>query len=233
MPQTMPILLIPGLACSARLFGPQFPALWRLGPVMVANHTGEGTMAGIAQSILAHAPPRFHMAGLSMGGYIALEVLRQAPDRIARLALLDTGSRADTPEQTERRKKLIAIAGNERLELVNDLLWPLLVHESRMQDSELRATVDAMLLETGAENFMLQQRALMTRPDSRPGLGAIRSPTLVAVGDGDRLTPLDLSEEIAENIPGAKLEIVAGSGHLSTLERPEALTKLLVGWFSS
>lgn len=233
MSQSLPILLIPGLACTSRLYEAQLPALWQIGPVTVTNHTGAGSMAAVAQSILAHARPRFHMVGLSMGGYVAFEILRQAPARVARLALLDTGSRADAPEQTERRKKLIAIAEKDRLTLVNELLWPLLFHESRMPDAELRAIADAMLLETGAENFVLQQQALMSRPDSRSGLGSISSKTLVVVGDGDRLTPPELSHEIAAGIPGAKLETVAACGHLSTLERPEAVTKLLAGWLSA
>lgn len=228
-----PILLVPGLGCSARLYAPQLAALWQLGPVTIANHTTSGTMAGIGKAILEQAPPRFHLIGLSMGGYIAFELLRQEPGRIAKLALLDTGSRADLPEQTERRRKLIAMAREDRLGLVNDVLWPLLVHESRTADRELRAIVDSMLTEVGAAAFIRQQEALIGRPDSRPGFGAVRSPTLVVVGDGDRLTPPELSVEIAGGIAGARLETVAQCGHLSTLERPEAVTKLLVDWISA
>lgn len=227
-----PILLVPGLACSPRLYAPQLPALWQRGPVTVANHTTADSMAGIARAILDQAPPRFHLAGLSMGGYIAFAILREAPERVARLALLDTGSRADTPEQTERRRKLIAVAREGRLPEINEVLWPLLVHESRANDCELRTTVDTMLLETGAAAFIRQQEALITRPDSRPGLGAVGSPALVVVGDADRLTPPELSAEIAAGIPGAKLETIATCGHISTLEQPEAVTKLLFDWFA-
>ena len=233
MPLMTPILLVPGLGCSARLFGPQLPALWQLGPVTVANHTTADSMAGIAQSILAHAPPRFHLVGLSMGGYISFEILRQAPERVAKLALLDTAARADTPEQTARREKLIAIAREGRLQLVNEALWPLLVHESRAKDRELRAVVDAMLSEVGAAAFIRQQEALIGRPDSRPALGAVRSATLVIVGDGDRLTPPELNAEIAAGIAGARLETIAQCGHLSTLERPDAVNKLLFDWISA
>jgi len=227
-----PILLVPGLGCSARLYAPQLPALWQLGPVTIANHTTSNTMAGIGKAILEQAPPRFHLIGLSMGGYIAFELLRQQPERIEKLVLLDTGSRADVPEQSERRKKLMAMAREDRLALVNEVLWPLLVHESRHADRELRQTVDAMLTEVGPAAFIRQQEALIGRPDSRPGFAAIRSPTLVIVGDGDRLTPPELSEEIAGGIAGARLETVAECGHLSTLERPEAVTRLLVDWIS-
>jgi pimeloyl-ACP methyl ester carboxylesterase len=227
-----PILLVPGLACTARLYAPQLPALWQLGPVTVANHTPSNTMAGIGKAILDQAPPRFHLVGLSMGGYIAFELLRQHPERVAKLALLDTGSRADLPEQSERRRKFIVMARENRLGLINDALWPILVHESRAGDRELRATADAMMNETGAAAFIRQQEALIGRPDSRPGFGAIHHPTLVVVGDGDRLTPPELSAEIAGGIKGARLETVAECGHLSTLERPEAVTKLLYDWLS-
>lgn len=228
-----PILLVPGLGCSARLYAGQIPALWQLGPVQVANHTTSDTMSGIAKAILAAAPPRFHLIGLSMGGYISFEIMRQAPERVIKLALLDTGSRADTPGQIARREKLILMAQEDRLSLVNEVLWPLLVHESRAGDRELRAVVDAMLSEVGAAAFIRQQRALIGRPDSRPGLGVIKSPTLVAVGDADKLTPPELSAEIAAGIPGARLETIAGSGHLSTLERPDAVTALLTGWLAA
>src|ERR1043166_6228524 len=104
MPTNLPVVLVPGLNCSPRLYGPQLPALWRFGPVSIADHTRDDTMAAIAARILADAPPRFALAGLSMGGYIALEIMRQAADRVTRLALLDTGARADTPEAGEKRR---------------------------------------------------------------------------------------------------------------------------------
>src|ERR1700730_3701804 len=110
----LPIVLIPGLTCSARLYAEQIPALWRFGPVTIADHTRDDSMAAIAGRILAAAPPRFALAGLSMGGYIAFEIMRQAAGRVAKLALLDTGARGDTPEQTERRKVVIALANSGR-----------------------------------------------------------------------------------------------------------------------
>lgn len=226
------MVLIPGLACSARLYAPQVPILWQLGPVQIARHTAADSISGIARSILAEAPPRFHLAGLSMGGYIAFEILRQAPERVMRLALLATGARADTPELTARRQKLILAAQENRLQLINEVLWPLLVHANRAKDRELRGVVDAMLAEVGAAAFIRQQRALTERVDSRPSLAAIRQETLVIVGDGDRLTPPDMNVEIAAGIPGAQLEIVSDCGHLCTLERPEAVAKLLLDWFS-
>jgi pimeloyl-ACP methyl ester carboxylesterase len=232
MSEPIPFLLIPGLACTPRLYAPQIPALWRLGPVMVADHRTSDTIGGIAQSALAYAPPRFRLVGLSMGGYVAFEILRQAPERVRKLALIDTAARADLPQQAERRKLLIGLVERGRLLEVNDLLWPLLVHERRRDDAALRAVVDEMLIETGSEAFLRQQRALLTRIDSRPNLAAIRPPTLVIVGDSDAITPVKVAEEIADGIPGARLEVVADCGHLATLERPEQVTELLVNWFA-
>lgn len=230
MSAPLPMVLVPGLNCSPRLYADQIPALWRFGPVTVADHTRHKTMAGIARHILAAAPARFALVGLSMGGYIAFEILRQAPERVARLALLDTGSRADTPEQTERRKRLIALAQSGRFGEVNDVLWPVLVHRSRRRDAALRRVVDAMAQDVGPDAFVRQQAALMRRPDSRPGFAAIRCPTVVMVGEGDELTPPALSEEIAAGIAGARLVTIADCGHLSTLERPEPVNRALADW---
>jgi pimeloyl-ACP methyl ester carboxylesterase len=230
LPEPLPLVLVPGLNCSARLYGPQIPILWRFGPVTVADHRRDDSMAAIGRHILAAAPPRFALVGLSMGGYIALELLRQAPDRIAKVALLDTGSRADRPEQSARRDAQIELAKSGRFGEVPNLQWPLLVHRTRHDDEDLKWAVRIMADETGPEAFIRQQTALKTRPDSRPSLPAIRCPTLVLVGDGDELTPPELSEEIAAGIPGARLVKVPECGHLSTLERPEAVNRALIEW---
>jgi pimeloyl-ACP methyl ester carboxylesterase len=230
---SLPILLVPGLNCSPRLYAAQIPALWRLGPVIVADHRRGETMAEIARTILAAAPARFRLAGLSMGGYIAFEIMRQAPARVARLALLDTSARPETPEQTERRKMRMALAEAGRFREVNDDLWPLLVDPSRRSDAALRADIDRMAEETGAEAFVRQQRAIIGRADSRPTLGAIDCPTLMIVGESDQLTPPAHAEEIAKGIAGAKLVKLAGCGHMSTMEQPEAVTGLLVDFFAN
>lgn len=228
--KSLPIVLIPGLACTPRLYTGQMPALWTFGPVIVADHRRGDTMDLIARQILESAPARFALAGLSMGGYIALAIMRLAPERVAKLALLDTGSRSDTPEQTERRKAQIAMAQNGQLEAINDVLWPLLVHPDRKDDAALKAVVGEMGLMSGAEAFVRQQQAIMARPDSRPSLPAIKCPTLVLVGDGDQLTPPHLADEMASLIPGSRHVVVPKSGHLSTLEQPEAVTQALVEW---
>jgi pimeloyl-ACP methyl ester carboxylesterase len=223
----LPTVLIPGLSCSARLYAPQVPALWARGAVMVADHRGATSMAAIAGAILRDAPPRFNLVGLSMGGHISFEILRQAPQRVASVALLDTSARADIPAQTERRRAQIALAESGRFGEVPDLQFPMLVHANRHDDAALRDVVRAMAQETGAEAFVRQQTAIMGRIDSRPHLVAIRCPALVIVGDGDTLTPPDHAAEIAAGIRGARLETIAGCGHLSTLEAPDAVTALL------
>jgi pimeloyl-ACP methyl ester carboxylesterase len=233
MTEPLPTLLLPGLLGSPRLYAPQLPALWQFGPVMVADHRRDDSIAAIARRILVHAPPRFSLLGLSMGSYIALELLRQAPGRIARLALLDTSARADAPEQRLRRGELIELARAGRFDEVADLAYPGLVHPDRLADQALRATVRSMAQDTGAEAFIRQQTAIMNRPDSRADLAAIGCPTLVLVGEADQLTPPARAQEIAAGIRGAQLVEVPASGHLSTLEQPERVTAALVAWLAT
>ena len=230
MAEPLPIVLIPGLNCSARLYAEQIPALWRFGPIEIADHTRDASMDAIAARILRDAPPRFALAGLSMGGYLALTIMRQAPERVQKLALLDTSARPETPEQSARRKPQIALAESGRFAEVPALQFPFFVHRSRQGDEALRARVRRMAEETGAQVFLRQQQAITTRPDARPLLAAIKCPTLVLVGDGDALTPPALSREIADGIAGSRLVIVADCGHLSTMEQPEAVNKALVEW---
>ena len=233
MSEPLPMVLVPGLLCTARLYAEQVPVLWRFGPVMIADHRRDDTAAAIAARILAAAPPRFALAGLSMGGYLALEVMRQAPDRVARLALLDTNARVDTPEISERRRRQIELAQNGRLGEIVDQQLPLFVHRDRRGDTSLIEIVRVMAEETGVEAFVRQQRALIGRADLRSHLAAIRCPTLVLVGDGDELTPPTLAKEIAGSITGARLVVVPASGHLSTLEQPVAVNTALVEWMAA
>jgi len=229
-PDSLPIVLVPGLNCSARLYAGQVPALWRFGPVMVADHTRDPSIAAIAGRILANAPPVFALIGLSLGGYIAFEIMRQAPERVGRLALLDTSARPDTAELTARRQAPMALARAGKLIEVADESFVFFVHPGRHEDVALRDVVRAMAEETGVEAYLRQQQAIIGRPDSRPTLAAIRCPTLMLVGEQDQGTPPELAREIAGGIAGAQLVIVPDCGHLSTLERPRAVTKALVEW---
>ena len=233
MREPLPTLLLPGLAATTRLYAAQIPLLWQFGPVMLADHRRDDSIAAIARRILDQAPPRFALLGLSMGGYIGFELLRQAPARVRRLALLDTSARPDTPEQSARRRTLIDLARTGRFGEVADLLYPALVHPDRLTDHGLRAQVRSMAEETGAEAFIRQQTAIMNRIDSRPHLAAIGCPTLVLVGDADQLTPPERAQEIAAAIPGARLVVVPASGHLSTLEQPERVNAALLEWLGA
>jgi pimeloyl-ACP methyl ester carboxylesterase len=198
--------------------------------VTVADHRRDDTMEAIARQVLETAPPRFALIGLSMGGYLAFVIQRMAPERVAKLALLDTSARPDRPEQTERRHAQIALAQGGQFNSVVDALFPLFVHRNRHSDAELKRVVRLMAEETGPDAFVRQQRAIMARPDARPHLGSIGCPTLVLVGEGDELTPPPLSQEIADGIAGASLVTVADCGHLSTLEKPDAVNRALVEW---
>ncbi|MCK9917667.1 alpha/beta hydrolase [Microbacteriaceae bacterium K1510] len=230
MPLPVPLLLVPGLLCSARLYAPQVAALWPQGPVMVADHRRDADVAAIAARILEQAPPRFALAGLSMGGYIAFAMMRQAPERIVKLALLDTAARPDTPEQSAAREKFIGMAQAGKLSEVVDTLTPRFLHKSRHNDEALVRTVRAMADDTGVTAFVQQERAIMGRPDSRPLLSSIKCPTLVLVGEGDELTPPALAQEMASGIAGAQLVVVPGCGHISTLEQPDAVNAAMAEW---
>ena len=230
--QSLPIVLVPGLLGSPRLYAEQIPALWRVGPVTVATHTQDDSMGGIARRILASAPARFALGGLSMGGYVCFEILRQAPKRIAKLMLLDTSALPDAPEQSAQRRLQIEMARTRGLGEIVDGLFPRFVHARRWGDESLRRICRAMMQEVGVDGFINQQTAIMSRPDSRPGLARIRCPTLVIVGDGDVLTPPERAEEIANGIPDARLIVIRDSGHLSTLEQPAAVARSMVEFLS-
>jgi pimeloyl-ACP methyl ester carboxylesterase len=198
--------------------------------VLIADHTRDDSMSGIARRILRVAPARFAMVGLSMGGYIAFELLRQAPERIAKVALLDTSARADAPEQSAMRRAQMTLASQGRLAEVVEQQFPRLVHREHRADAVLRQVFTLMAEDVGAAGFIRQQTAILGRADSRPTLGSIHCPTLVLVGEGDELTPPELAAEIAAGIPGARLTTVPQSGHVSTLEQPDEVTRALLEW---
>lgn len=226
------LVLVPGLLCTGALFAPQIDALAPSRRIVVVDHTRDDSMEAIASRFLALAPERFALAGLSMGGYVALEIMRQASHRVTRLALLDTSARPDTEDARQRRLGQIAAAEAGRFEDVQAELWPRLVHPDRLHDSALEGVVRGMMRETGLKTFVRQQRAIMERREARPLLNRIEIPTLVLVGDHDALTPPELAREMADGIEGASLVVVPESGHLSTLERPEGVTRAFQAWLS-
>lgn len=234
IPETKPcLLLLPGLLNDARLWEHQVEHLSAVVSPVVADLTGAESIALLASEALAQAPAeRFYLAALSMGGYVALEIMRQAPDRVRGLALLDTMARPDTQESTEARHRLMAIA-EEDFGRVNEMLMPRLVHPDRLDDPGLKTVIDAMARDLGKEVFLRQQRAIIDRIDSRPYLSRIQCPTLVLCGREDIIAPVEIHEEMAEAIPNASLVVIEHCGHLSPLERPEQITRAMRSWIEN
>ncbi len=223
------LLLLPGLLNDARLWAAQASALADRADVSVGDLTVADSMAGLADAVLALAPARFALAGLSMGGYVALEILRRAPERVSALALVDTQARPDAREASEGRRAMMARSEND-FEGVIAATYPKLVHPARAEDAALKSLFADMARATGAEAYRRQQAAIMGRVDSRPFLPRIACPTLVLCGRQDAVTPVELHEEMAAAIPGARLEVVEECGHLSAIERPEAVSDALRRW---
>ena len=230
-----PLILVPGLLCSERLYAPQIAA-FGIAPdgskreLIVADHTRADRMETIVEGILATAPPRFALAGLSMGGYVAMAIMRAAPERVTRVAFLDTTARPDPPERAAERRKLVEVARAEGVRKVQGILLPRLVHPSRLSDKPLVDVVLGMSEDVGIEAFARQQEAIIARPDSRSTLTQIKVPALVVVGEQDAQTPPDIAREMAGSIPGATLVVVPDCGHLSTIERKEAVNAAIRGW---
>lgn len=232
MARKTPLVLLPGLLCDAALWRAQVDGLKDVVDSWVADLTQDGSLAAMARRVLQAAPPEFALAGLSMGGYCAFEVMRQAPERVLRLALLYTGARADTPEQTSRRRGLIALAEKGEFKGVTPRLLPLFVHPDRLNDKTLTGAVTSMAERVGRDAFLRQQKAIIGRIDSRVSLATIKCPTLVLRGREDILTPPALAAEIAAGIPRARLDLIDHCGHLSTMEQPEAVTAELRQWLT-
>lgn len=229
-PEKPPLLLLPGLLNDADLWAHQIANLFDLAAIQVPDTSSHHKLPAIARTILANAPPRFAVAGLSMGGYVAFELLRQAPARISGLALIDTTARPDTEEAMSRRRGLIELAQKGKFKGVTPRLLPSLLAEPHQSNEDMTGRIYAMAERVGRDGFIRQQHAIMARPDSRPLLPHIEVPTLVLCGRQDTLTPPDRAEEMAAGLPDADLVVLAGTGHLAPLERPAAVTEALRTW---
>ena len=228
---TLPkLVFVPGLLCTEVLWAHQLAYLSELADCSVADVTGADTIDGLAEGVLEQAPAEFALCGLSMGGIVAHAIMRLAPERVTRLALLDTSARADTPEQTVRRLALIAMVESGDFAGVIETLLPVLIHPDRLQDAALKDGIATMCRAVGPEAFLRQVNALIGRPDVRGRLATYGVPTLALCGRQDAVTPLEFHEEIVDAIPGSELAIIEECGHMSTMERPHAVTALLRQW---
>ncbi len=225
------LILLPGLLCDDALWEHQATFLDAIVDVRVADLTREDNLPDMARHVLARAPEHFVLAGLSMGGYVAQEIMRQAPERILSLALIDTNARADTPEQSERRKALMDEAQHGKFKGIGPKLLPNLVHPDFAKDEDIASTVLGMAQRVGKEAFLRQQNAIMHRVDGRADLAKVNCPTLVLCGEDDVMTPPKVHQEMVDAIgDNADLVVVKHCGHLSPLEQPEEVSAAMFDW---
>ena len=223
-----PLILVPGLGSDEAVWRGPIERLADVAACTVAETRLDTSIAAMALRILASAPPRFALAGLSMGGYVAFELIRQAPERVTRLALFDTSAGPDTPEKAAGRNAAIAALDKAPLATLARHSLPTLVAEDAAE--EVKDALVAMSVRVGRDAYVRQQRANIARVDSRPTLASIAVPTLVVIGERDILTPRPLAEEIAAGISGATLAVIPGAAHLPPIEKPDESAALLRGW---
>jgi len=224
------LVMLPGLLNDKRVFAPQIAALQSRAAIVAPELWHVDTIEAMVDLVLQAAPPTFALAGFSMGGYVALEVLKRAPKRVRRLALIDTSARAETPEGRRRREALIAQTKLGRWRGITQLMLPLLVHPDKVKDKALVALLQAMAMTVGGKGYANQQRAIIGRRDNRKLLSKITVPSIVVCGRDDQVTPLELSEEIAAGIKGSRLIALGRCGHVSPLEQPAGVTTALREW---
>ncbi len=225
------LLLLPGLACDATMWADQLTALpTAYRPAVTDVHARFGQIEHMAAALLDEHPGELLLCGASMGGIVAMEVARQAPQRVKGLALLGTNARPETPDMRQLRESAIVLFEQGRAREVLQFNLPLAFHPSRADDALLAPTYMSMILAAGSAQLIRQNRAIMDRPDALAHLGQLRCPALVVCGDGDQLTPPACSREIAAAVPGAELAIVAQCGHMLTLEQPQVVNHLLNAW---
>jgi pimeloyl-ACP methyl ester carboxylesterase len=228
--ESLPLVLLPGLLDDRHMWRHQIDRLGDVAAPMAVDLLDQVTIGEAADIVLDAVEGPFALAGFSMGGYVAFEIMRRAPERVARLALIDTSARADTPERRAERGRQITLAESGRFQDLVELVLPAVVHPDRVEDPVFMASLRDMAERVGADAFVRQQRTIMSRPDSRDDLKAIRCPTLVMCGRQDAVTPPALSQEMAKSIAGARLALIDDCGHYATMERPYAATVLLQQW---
>lgn len=227
------LVLLPGLLATRRVFQPQIDALSDTVDIVVPELWHYDSMAAMADAALAMAPQRFALAGFSMGGYVAFEVMRRAAERVERLALIDTQATPDAAEATARRHGLMEQTKIGRFHGVPTSLLPMILHNSHIDDKTIVQPILDMALEVGAEGFVNETRATIARPDSRPLLVDIEVPTVVIVGRQDLTTPLVRSQEMAADISNSRLVVIEECGHMAPLEKPAEVTAALRKWLDA
>lgn len=227
-----PLVLLAGMMCDARLFAPQITALSGKMPLHLAPITEHDTVEALSADILRQAPPQFALAGLSMGGIVAMEIIRQAPERVMRLALLDTNPKAEAADVKARREPQIerVLAGG-LIEVMRDEMKPNYLADGPRRGDILDLCMD-MAKALGPEVFVNQSRALQARPDQQETLRSVDVPTLILCGQEDRLCPVERHELMHALIKESVLEIIPNAGHLPTLEQPEMTNSALLRWLA-
>ena len=228
----VPLLLLPGLLNTRRLFEQQIADLAGVAEVIIPELWHHDSIGAMAEAALGMAPERFALGGFSMGGYVCFEILRRAPQRVERLALMDTQATPDTPEATARRRGFIAQTGLGRFHGVQPSLLPQIVHRNHLNDQSIIQPIVEMAAEVGADGFCREQVAMIDRLDSRPLLVEIKQPTLVLVGRQDQATPLQRAEEMAADIAHSRLVVVEECGHMAPLEKPAEVSAALRRWLT-
>ena len=228
-----PLVLIPGMMCYAQLFGPQIAAFSGRRTLICAPISGHTSIEDLATDVLANAPDRFALAGLSMGGIVAMEIMRKAPARIERIALMDTNPLAEDDQIKARRMVQMAKVRDQNLAAVMRNEMKLHYLSKSPQRRNILNLCMEMALNLGPHVFLEQSRALMDRPDQSDALPRFDVPALVLCGRDDRLCPISRHELMAALIPNARLEIIEGAGHLPTLEQPKLTNAALVRWLEA
>ena len=228
-----PVVLICGQLCTELLWRDQIPALAELTAVHVSVQRDYDSLGAMADAVLASMPERFSIVAHAMGGFTAFEILRRCPSRVASVALLSTLAPSDTPVQTARREGYLRLVEQGKFGEIVEERIPMLLHPARCGDAALVSVVRKMAAKTGEAAFLNQQRAIMSRPDSRPGLAAISCPALILFARQDGIVTLAHQEEMHRRIRGSQLEIVEDCGHLMPLEQPQIVNELLVDWISA
>jgi len=232
------LVLVPGLVCDETIWEHQVAAFGGEREILVPDHGLSDSLGVMAERILDEAAPRFALVGHSMGGRVALEVMARAPERVTRLALFDTGFRALAPGEAGEREKagrfrLLEIARRDGM-LAMAKEWARgMVHPSRLTDAPLMDAIHSMIVRIGIEKFEAQINALLTRPDRTELIISLRLPTLLLCGHDDAWAPLSRHEEMAQLIAGSRLVDVPVCGHMSTMERPEAVSAALSDWLDA